>query len=194
MINIDNEKSIDKIIETVYDRCSEENGGMKMLSKEYLDAALKMTNKKQAYVAAKMGWSPQQLNAKIARGTLRVDEFFEFMDAIGVEVTLTVKDTGENVIKRTAGAGRRVKRMVDRVTYDTYKSSALANNFYADGKHQYNDGRARELYIDMQGRYFFAEYSEKEGESDRINPVSAADAADFIERYGTDLHKGPDQS
>ena len=79
--------------------------------------------------------------------------------------------------------------MVDRVIYDTAASDALANNFYADGKNEYSDGMAMELYIDQNGRYFFACYSNLEGVKDRILPISASDAATFIRRYGTATHK-----
>ena len=81
--------------------------------------------------------------------------------------------------------------MVDRVTYDTAASNAISNNFYADGVNEYTDGKAMELYIDKEGRYFFAEYSNWEGGKDRISPVSAAEAAAFIEKYGTELDKKP---
>ena len=47
------------------------------------------------------------------------------------------------------------------------------------------------LAIDKEGRYFFAEYSNWEGGKDRISPVSAAEAAAFIEKYGTELDKKP---
>ena len=46
-----------------------------------------------------------------------------------------------------AGAGRRVRAMVDKVKYDTEAASALANNFYADGVNEYTDGKAMELYV-----------------------------------------------
>ena len=79
--------------------------------------------------------------------------------------------------------------MVDRVIYDTAASEAIANDFWADGENEYNDGKALELYIDKENRYFFAEYSSWEGVKDRICPVSAEDAATFIEKYGTTLFR-----
>ena len=111
------------------------------------------------------------------------------MDSIGVDVTLTNRATGKEIRLPTEGVGRRVKAMVDRVIYDTAASDALANNFYADGKNEYSDGMAMELYIDQNGRYFFACYSNLEGVKDRILPISASDAATFIRRYGTATHK-----
>ena len=49
-----------------------------------------------------------------------------------------------------------------------------------------------ELYVDDEGRYFFAEYTNWEGVKDRITPVSARDAAVFIDKYGTDLPPWPE--
>lgn len=170
---------------------SASNGGVAMTSREALSVALKGTGKTQAEAAVKMGWVPQQLSARLMRESLRADEFLEIMDAIGVDVVLKVRDTGEVLRAHTAGAGRRVRMMVNRVIYDTEAADALANNFYADGVNEYNDGKAMELYIDREGRYFFAEYTNWEGVKDRITPVAAPDAAAFIERYGTELHKKP---
>ena len=45
-------------------------------------------------------------------------------------------------------------------------------------------------YVDNEGRYFFTEYTNWEGMKDRITMVSARDAAVFINKYGTDLHRG----
>ena len=81
--------------------------------------------------------------------------------------------------------------MVDRIIYDTASSDAIANNFYADGENEYTDGKALELYMDKEGRYFFAEYSSWEGVKDRITPVNAEAAASFIEKYGTEIDKAP---
>ncbi len=188
---IDFEKSIDNINDSVYDECSKANGGATMPAKELIAAALKSTGKTKAEAAAKVGWVPQQFSARMTRNSLRADEFLDILAGIGVEVLLVVKETGEEVREHIAGAGRRVRRMVDKVLYDTAESNAIANNFYSDGVNQYNGGRARELYIDSEGRYFFAEYSENDGEKDRINPISGADAAEFIERYGTEIQKKP---
>lgn len=160
-----------------------------MNAKDTITAALKSVGLTQKEAAAKIGWSPYQINAKIAKGTIRADAFLNLMDSIGVDVTLTNRATGKEIRMPTEGVGRRVKAMVDRVIYDTAASDALANNFYADGKNEYSDGMAMELYIDQNGRYFFACYSNLEGVKDRILPISASDAATFIRRYGTAAHK-----
>lgn len=187
----DSQKNVDNINKLVYDGCITTIGGATMPANELIAAALKATNKTQAAAAASVGWVPQQLSGKLVRRSLRADEFLELLDAIGVEITLTVKETGKQVKEHIPGAGRRVKAMVDRVIYDTATADALSNNFYADGENQYTDGKARELYIDNEGRYFFAEYSSWEGAKDRITPVSASDAAVFIQKHGTEINKQP---
>ena len=191
---VDFEESIDKISNLVYDDSNDtetSNGGEGMNAKDMLLAALRETKTTKAEAATKVGWMPQQLSQRIVRNSIRADDFLSLLEAIGIEVTLTVRDTGNPVRVYVKGAGRRVKAMVDRVTYDTAASNAISNNFYADGVNEYTDGKAMELYIDKEGRYFFAEYSNWEGGKDRISPVSAAEAAAFIEKYGTELDKKP---
>lgn len=189
---VDFSETLDNLSVLVYDEENTEmDGGEKMTSKEVLAAALRDTGKTQAEAAAKIGWVPQQLSARLTRNSLRADELLDLLDGLGVELTLTVRETGKVIRSHIQGAGRRVKGMVDRVTYDTAASDALSNNFYADGVNEYTDGKALELYVDKEGRYFFAEYSSWEGVKDRITPVTAETAAAFIEKYGTELDKAP---
>lgn len=165
-----------------------------MTTKEAVAAACASVGKTQAEAAKLMGWAPQQLWGRISRGSMRSDEFLKLLDIIGVDFTMTVRETGEPVTgvkSHVAGVGRRVRAMVDRVVYDTDSSDALSNNFYADGVNEYSDGRAMELYVDNEGRYFFAEYSNWKGAKDRITPVPADVAASFMDKYGTKLDKAP---
>lgn len=187
-------ETLDNFTEMVYDGNSQNDtsyGGDLMKANDVLAAALRTTRKTQAEAAARVGWMPQQLSARLVRNSMRADEFLNLLEGLGIEITLTVKETGEVVRTHIPGAGRRVKGMVDRIIYDTVASDALANNFYADGVNEYTDGKALELYIDKEGRYFFAEYTNWEGGKDRISPVSARDAAAFIEKYGTEIVKKP---
>lgn len=163
-----------------------------MSSKEILKAACKATGVTQNEGARRIGLTKQQLSSKIMRGTLRADEFLELLDAIGIDVEFKVRETDSAIKILIPGMGTRVRCMVDKVIYDTAASDALSNNFYADGVNKFTDGKAMELYIDKEGRYFFAEYSEWEGVKDRITPVSASVAAAFIEKYGTRIEKTPE--
>ena len=189
---VDFGKSLDNVNGLVYDDVnSTMDGGATMTQKEVLAAVLKATGKTQAEAATNVGWVPQQLSARLVRNSLRADELLALLEGLGVELSFTIKETGEKVRTHINGMGRRVKGMVDKVIYDTATSDALANNFYADGINEYTDGKALELYIDREGRYFFAEYSNWEGTKDRISPVSGKDAAAFIEKYGTEIDKRP---
>lgn len=166
-------------------------GGEIMASKEILEAVLRDTGTSKAAAASKIGWLPQTLSNKLRMKTMRADEFLELMEALGVSITYTLKETGTAVRVRIPGAGRKVRKMVDGIIYDTAAASAISNNFYSDGVNEYTDGMARELYKDSDNRFFFAEYSSLEGVNDRIIPVTANDAADFIKKYGTEINKKP---
>lgn len=161
------------------------------ISKRLLDLATEKTGTTRADAAAKIGWSPQRLNNRLSRNTLSADDFFEIMDGIGVEITLAVRETQDVLKFNVKGAGRRVVGIVNGVKYDTAKADAVSNSFYADGENEYYDHMAKELYIDADGNYFFAEYCDYENAKDRIIPIQASEAADFIEKYGTELSKGP---
>ena len=184
-------KNIDFISSSVYDNKNVPSGGVKMKSKDVISAALKEIGISQAEGAKSIDWSPQRLSRKIVEGTLRADDFLRLMDAIGVDVEFKARSSGNVIKARKAGAGRKVSCMVNKVIYNTAASDALANNFYADGVNEYTDGRARELYVDKEGRYFFAEYSTWEGQKDLIIPVGAAEAAAFVEKYGDIIFKTP---
>lgn len=162
-----------------------------MNPKELLLSACKGVGVSLAQSAAMVGWAPQQLSGRIRRNSLKASELLNMLDKLGVEIVLVYKETGQVVKSYIKGYGRPVRCMVDRVIYDTSKSNALSNNFYADGEHEYTDGKALELYVDAKGRYFFAEYSEWEGTKDRITPVTAEAAAEFIRKYGTKIDKTP---
>lgn len=189
------DKNVDFIPVSMYDtENGASNGGVIMTSKEVLSAISKELNLSQAEIARRSGMTPVQLSARITRNSIRADEFLSMLDAVGVDVKMVVRESGRELKTNTSGAGRRVRGMVDKVIYDTAASDALANNFYADGVNEYSDGRASELYVDKEGRYFFAEYTSWEGGKDRILPVPAAEAAAFIEKYGTELHKAPKET
>lgn len=188
----DFEKNVDRISVSMYSGKADgtSNGGDMMASREIIAAALKATGKSQSEGARMIGHDPQWLSARIVRSSLRADDFLALMDQLGIDVAFTVRDTGKPIKELIKGAGRRVRKMVNRVIYDTAASNALANSFYADGVNEYTDGWAIELYVDSEGRYFFAKYSEN-GDGDHITPALAEEAATFISRYGTEIHKAP---
>ncbi len=164
-------------------------GGGRMTSKDALMSAMNRTGHTQESAAKLVGWAGQQISQRLRRNSMRADEFLALMDAIGVDVTFTVRKTGEVLKDHKPGHGRRLKMTVDKVMYDTAGSYAIANSFFEDGVNEYADGEACELYVDKKGRYFMAEYHE-DGK-DKIRPVTASVAAAFIEKYGTEIEKSP---
>ncbi len=191
----DFEKILDILPDLVYNNNNiVPSGGDTMTAKEILEAVLRDTGTSKSAAAAKIGLLPQAFSSRLRMKTLRADDFLELMEALGVEVTYTIKETGEAIRIRIPGAGRKVRKMVNGIIYDTSASSALSNNFYSDGLNEYTDGMARELYKDSENRFFFAEYSTLDGVKDRIIPITANDAAEFIKKYGTVIDKKPADS
>lgn len=162
-----------------------------MTAKEILDVILKQTDNTQITAAEKANWTLPRLRSKLSRNSLTAEDYLHILDSIGVDIVYINRETQEPINFRRKGAGRPVKGQVNFVKYDTEKSEALANNFYADGVNEYTDGKAMELYISSDGKYFFAEYSCLEGTKDRISPCSETDAAAFMKKYGGEIHKGP---
>lgn len=152
--------------------------------KDTLSALFKATGKTKKSVAEAMGWTPCQLSQRIGRETLRADSYIELLDKLGVAVKYVDKETGNEVHFQTQGNGRRVRRMVDRVIYDTAKSDALAGTFLAFESGTVPSGMKMELYRDTDGRYFFAQYSNVDGSKDVIIPTTESDAKAFIKKYG----------
>lgn len=186
-------KNIDFVSVPLYDDPeSATDGGVEMKAQEALAAALTATGRTQAEAAKAIGWQPQKLSQRLVRGSLKAEELFQLLDAIGVEFGMTVKETGKPVRILTAGYGRRVRAMSDRVMYDTALSFPLSNSFWEDGEHEYDaEGKATELYLDREGRYFLAKYSNVEGEKDKVQAIDGDLAAAYIERHGTTIDKRP---
>ena len=163
-----------------------------MKARTALMVALRATGKTQAEAADAIGWSLLQLNQRMVRGTLRFDDLMRILDALGIDVSLTVRETGEQLRVHEVGHGRRVKGTSNKVKYDTASADALSNNFFEDGINEYNaNGQASELYVDDEGRYFIAQYTALEGEKDSIFAVTPDIAKAYIEKYGVELEKEP---
>lgn len=165
-----------------------------MTAREIISEVLRVTGMTQYAAASTVGWQGQQLNQRLSRGSLRADEFLELMDKMGVDVTFSLRANGTKISPHIRGAGRRVKGMCNKILFDTEYASALSNSFYEDGENKFSDGHASELYIDDAGRYFLAEYSDIEGERDKINVIAPELAAAYIQKYGSVLFKGPESA
>lgn len=194
--------SLDFSHQEVYNAEKSERKGVKEMNlQDLVTSAVSGVDMTIIEAGHKLGLTPRQFKGKLTRGTLKASAMLALFDEIGIELSIVRKDTGEKIeivpaaLPRTfiKGAGKRVQQMVHGQIYDTDKADAVSNSFYANGKDMYTDGYAFELYVTESGEYFFAEYSVYEAVRDRIIPIPAADAATFIEKYGTDLHKGHDE-
>lgn len=126
-----------------------------MTSRELMDAALVKTKTTQAGLARQMGWTPQNFNLRLNRNSIRADEFLAIMDALGVDVTFTMRESGEILKPHVRGHGRRLCGNCDKITFDTAAAEAISNSFYEDGVNEFNaDGEATELYVDSEGPVF----------------------------------------
>lgn len=102
-----------------------------------------------------------------------------------------MRKTGEILKPHVSGHGRRLCGNCDKITFDTAAAEAISNSFYEDGVNEFNaDGEAAELYVDSEGRYFMAEYH-TDTSKDRLRTVQSSVAAAFVEKYGTQIEKGP---
>lgn len=156
-----------------------------MKSIEALKTVIEYTHNTQSTAAPLVGWTKQQLSSRITRGDMKTDEWLSLIEAMGVDVILVDRQTGQPIKspERVRGIGPRAKGMSERVKYDTDKADALANSFFLDGVNMYSEGKAEELYIDEEGRYFLVTYTE-DGKS-KIHHVTSNMAKAFIEKYGS---------
>lgn len=156
-----------------------------------LEIAKRLRGAKQEELAKALGISSASFSSKKRLGSLRASEFFKLLEYLHCEIKVYDSETNEDITE-FSGAGRSVKGWISSVLYDTDASVAVANDFYQDGVNKYNNGVARELYRDRLGRYFFAVYSNFENDRDRVTLASPIEVRDFIEKYGTEIRKGPD--
>lgn len=136
-----------------------------------------------------VGWvnSNGKLNVRIKE--LRANDLLAAIGKLGLRVEY--KDNNGDVIRFiTPGHGRRLKGYSDEMTFDTSKSVAVCNSFYADGVNEYDEnGEAVELYMDLQGRYFIAEYHRDAPEKDRVRAVQMGIVRALVNEYGTNKVK-----
>lgn len=158
---------------------------------EFLRSQLDKTHISKAKASRTLNVNVNALKQRLDNGTIKADDFIKLADLLDYRISYVVRSTGEQIKPRVEGYGRRAAAMVDTVRYNTANSYAISNNFFEDGEHEYKDGKATELYIDPENRYFFVEYHEDESLKDRIIPVPAEIAIPFIERYGTVIDKSP---
>ena len=164
-----------------------------MNSRGYIDAALEEMRLTYKDAAEKIGWSKSKINAKLSRDSTRATEFINLLEANGVGIILINKKTGERIYPYVEGHGEPATGVSEYVRYDTAKSYALSNTFFEDGVNEYNkEGKAQELYVTQDGKYFIVNY--ESGKKPKLRGVTPEVARAFIEKYGTELEKRTDQN
>ncbi len=152
-------------------------GGDGMSVADIINDALKAKGWSQKQLAAAMNQSPQNLSKKLVNNTLSAQEFLDAVGHLGYEVKVAELGSSEELQTRKRGVGPRLRRMVNRVTYDTYKADALCHTPMQDGWYM-------ELYRDEEGRYFVAHYTMWEEGVDFISPCGEEDARKLYEEHG----------
>lgn len=156
-------------------------------AREAIMEASKLTGISLAEVSRNIGWSPQAFNQKLHGATLRADEFFRAMDFMGVRVAFINRATGIELFDGSTGWGEPVSGVSNGERYDTEHATILATTFYEDGVNKYAYGFARELYVDTNGAYFFAEYFENPEKKPRVKATTPELAAEFIAEHTAPL-------
>lgn len=119
---------------------------------------------------------------------VKFDDAVELLGYAGIDVAVANSVSGTIITASRSGYGRRIRRWVGDVSYDTILCNALssglksgAHKYGCSGKYDTDD--ARELYRDDAGRLFFAVYGESMNK-DAIVPCTEEEAEAFIAQHG----------
>ena len=161
-------------------------GGDDMKARDVIQAALSELGIKQESLAVKLGVTPQNLSRKLLKDTIRAKEFFDALDALGLKITVSRKDTGDVIRAQSfkPGVMPRVSMVVNGIRYDTEKADALC--------HYELDALAMELYRDYRGGYFVAIYVNCEGGKPHISVCDESYALRLYEAHRGDSDPHPD--
>lgn len=151
---------------------------------EILKDALDAKGYSQREFAEKMGWTSQNFSQRLKKNSFTAEEWRDMAYKLGYEVRLVELESGIELESRRKGHGRRVRKAVNGVLYDTHKADMLCGDFYRDGINEYTDGMAFELYVDCFGRFFVARYTNWENGSDSITTIGKEDAYKLYRKYG----------
>ena len=160
--------------ENTFTGYNEANGGDDMKARDVIQAALNELGVKQESLAEKLGLTPQNLSRKLMRDTIRTREFFDAIDALGLQLTVSRKDTGEVIRELRRGVLPQVSMVVNQVRYDTFKSDALCHT-------EMLDGWMMELYRDHRGRHFLVHWTDWPDVKPSISPCGKEQALRLYE-------------
>ena len=132
---------------------------------------IRQSGMKEKDIAQNIGISIQSLSYRLGQGSLTAKQFFDICEVCGAEARIILKKNGKEIWERDLSEGRRVRRLVGGIVYDTEHAIALGNNFKTGQKPM------REAYRDSDGNYFFADYYR---EGDMIVPSNGDEVTEFL--------------
>lgn len=170
------EKNIDKNKLLCYASYEMNVGGTDMTAAEICKDLIERSTMQQKDVADKMGWTQQSISNKFRRNTLTAEEFRKIIEILGFDIKIVVNETSEEIKTRRKGVGERLQLMVNGVKYDTYKADAICHS--DDSEEIFY-----ELYQDIDGRYFVAQYVKWDGGVSSISPIGKEDAEKLMKKF-----------
>lgn len=170
------ETNIDKNKQLCYASYEINVGGVDMTAAEICKGLIERSTLRQKDVADKMGWTQQSISNKFRRNTLSAEEFRKIIEILGFEIKIVVNETSEEIKTRRKGVGERLQLMVNGVKYDTYKADAICHS-------DESEDIFYELYQDIEGRYFVAQYVKWEGGVSSISPIEKKDAEKLMKKF-----------
>lgn len=170
------ETNIDKNKQLCYASYEINVGGVDMTAAEICKGLIERSTLRQKDVADKMGWTQQSISNKFRRNTLSAEEFRKIIEILGFEIKIVVNETSEEIKTRRKGVGERLQLMVNGVRYDTYKAGAICHS-------DESEEIFYELYQDIEGRYFVAQYVKWDGGVSSISPIGKEDAEKLMKKF-----------
>ena len=105
------------------------------------------TGNQQSDIAEKLGYTRQKFNNRYQRDAIRTYEWYQILDALGVEVKYYY-----NGVEIKPNAEDKVSGMSNYTVYDTAKAQEMASVTC-------DDEIVAKLFLDNQDRYFIVEFS-----------------------------------
>ena len=176
------------MVKVLYDagKCEDKEDEKLLDPFDALNAAFSSMKVTQNEAAVAAGFTKQALSTKMVNRTMKVQDWVRILDSIGVDVAIINKKNGKQIrlLNGTKSTSDRVKGISDGIKFDTENADFLASSFYADGKNEYTDGIAEELYVDTSNNYFLVYHYEEDEKKPKIRVVSKNVADAFVEKYG----------
>lgn len=144
-----------------------------MLASDMVRAALAGAGMTQKELAEHMGWTPQNLSARLKNNSLAFDELAKALSFAGYEVSMK-NSSGSELPRVDPDSSPRIAQMVNGVVYDTARAASICSN-----KSLMLDDFYVELFRDTSGSYFVVLYELWDGGLSRIAPCSDEMAEKF---------------